>query len=1238
MKQIVVWTALPYGMNPGGTRLRLSALVSPRLETAPAPAGTLADFPAFQNWPGQAIGFAVSFSGGAAVAATRISPAPDPALWASLFPPSMPVDGFVPDDYTTQTIHSYPVANVVGFLKQQYGRVGVASPTTLPAIQALLDRGFERIATLRGRQREVRDLEPELEATLRARLGTARALAPAPPEPSLDFFRVRHFHRFRGGNRGTPVTPPELDFHQALSLLSSHPALLLRLGLVVELDVPFAGQPASGTVRIVATRQVAAGDEDRAPLTAYRLNAPQRLFLPAPRPASRLVAGMLDLAAADFSVQQVDADGGALKAIDFANQLELIVSERRKTADSPTEAGLPALRTGGILVAHTGRALAQAGRFADLSTLAKNVVNTPPGAPPTFFADDLVAGYRVDVEQDGSGVWRTLCARDVTYRFGRPDSPAPLTVRDEGVVSAALTHDTTSAVPTEAFLHEALFHWDGWSLVAPRIGEAIQQNGLAHAERLDNPSGSPLELAITSTVVPGTLPRLRFGRSYRLRARATDAAGRSRPLPTTDASTASPPLVYRRFEPVEAPALMWLTGTPPEHLPGESTARLVIRSANSDPSLDGVPSPELSERLIVPPKTSVTMVEQLGKLDVAGGVDGTAATWGRLAAKDQATLPDRGAAAPATCPYLPDPLAVSAALRGLPGAAGTVVTAFDPVPDWWEANPYRLAVIEGSGPPVWDAATRTLTVHLPKARVATVRLSSVIRGDDLDLMAMWRWILDEAFDAEDVARLRALAESGGHWMITPFRELTLVHAVLQPLAAPVVQRLSPTRLLGATYASLDGEVDVHGASTGKVDLLATWSEPTGHGFERRDGNAHALEVRVHDPAAATVALAAGRHEFGDTRHRRVRYTAVATTRFREYFPAAVGAVPSNLQRQSAAAFEADVLSSARPLAPGVVYVVPTFGWESGADATAVFSRRTAGLRVYLDEPWFSSGDGELLGVTVWLGPPDLCGPAATPPALPFPAGIPQLPNALKPYATQWGRDPIWQAGNPHPLPTLAHFPRAVAVETGLSIAEREGVVLGVAGHEVGHDPERRLFYCDLDIDAGESYYPFIRLALARYQPKSVPHAELSRIVLAEFIQLAPGRMVWLARAPENPGRLAITVSGAGYRGNASFPCASQVEVRLERFLAAAEGGLGWVPASLDPVSLLDAQVIAGRTVWTGAVQLPADRPGARFRLVVEEYEYFLGDVPEFSAVPDRPFGTGKDRRLVYADAVELPEA
>jgi hypothetical protein len=63
-----------------------------------------------------------------------------------------------------------------------------------------------------------------------------------------------------------------------------------------------------------------------------------------------------------------------------------------------------------------------------------------------------------------------------------------------------------------------------------------------------------------------------------------------------------------------------------------------------------------------------------------------------------------------------------------------------------------------------------------------------------------------------------------------------------------------------------------------------------------------------------------------------------------------------------------VPSSVRPVAPHVLYVVPTFGWQRETQTNQKRSVRIGGgLRVYLDGPWYSSGIGELLGAALWTG-------------------------------------------------------------------------------------------------------------------------------------------------------------------------------------------------------------------------------------------------------------------------------
>jgi hypothetical protein len=84
----------------------------------------------------------------------------------------------------------------------------------------------------------------------------------------------------------------------------------------------------------------------------------------------------------------------------------------------------------------------------------------------------------------------------------------------------------------------------------------------------------------------------------------------------------------------------------------------------------------------------------------------------------------------------------------------------------------------------------------------------------------------------------------------------------------------------------------------------------------------------------------------------------------------------------------------------------------------------------------------------------------------------------------------------------------------------------------------------MNIDAGKSYFPFIRLALVRYQPKSLSEAitgpetavlpgaanvHLSRVILADFIQLAPDRYASITRDDNNQLLRHVSVTGQSIR-------------------------------------------------------------------------------------------------------------
>jgi hypothetical protein len=786
-----------------------------------------------------------------------------------------------------------------------------------------------------------------------------------------------------------------------------------------------------------------------------------------------------------------------------------------------------------------------------------------------------------------------------------------------------------------------------------------------------NEGAEDLGLEKTFTVAAGSLPHLRYGHRYRVRARLTDIAGNSLPFDTPDDHAATDPRAYHRFEPLEPPALIPRNSF--EDSPGESVAHLVIRS-NFDED-----ATEDSQRHVVPPRGAQLLAEMYGRFDNGGVVDRNA--YDLIISREGAFNPIEPGESLAL-PFLPDPAARGASFYNLPGMAGQVMqVAFEEGEGWYDLQPFRIRLIEGLEAPSF--ADGVLTVPLAKAEVVNVRMSCYLIEEHLEQMGIWNWLREKLEQDGSLAAevklwlLSQTALSGRHWMITPFANVTLVHAVRQPLQAPQLANLGTAKKLGATHATLAGNLIVHSKSTSKADINARWMEWVDNPNDSENPDPHQVNRRQHvgeitiDSGNDVINLSKAvkqnkpdktdekpmRHNFGDTKFRAVDYSAVATTRFREYFnppPSEEEPDPEGMfTRETEEPVRANVLNSARPAAPKVLYAVPVFGWEDqGTSADERFGRlrHGGGLRIYLNRPWYSSGDGELLAAILNVSVEN---------------GVPVksfVPNNLKPFVSMWGVDPIWQSGFTRfdsPLPE--HFTNAVATKFNLSLDElsqketdngsgskikREPVYnITAVGHEVHFDTERRLWFCDMFIDSLGSYYPFVRLALARFQPNSVKDAHLSRIALLDFAQLAPDRSFTITREADNPRLLRVSFFGQGYTATKLGAMTSEVEVFLEcRLPNISDEDLGWEPVAGTLVKLTPGfHGISGRRIavtWLGEVTVPQLENSPRLRLAIREYERFRVDGETFETVfptGDQPLAVNvpTNRRLVYADAVEL---
>lgn len=1330
----VVWTALPNGVrkDQGKSYLMLSVFVAPRLRVANTPLEPrLARFEDFLDWPARVkqLEFDVELGGSPKVRARKVSAAPDSDLWTALFKKDTKVESFTLPDYINRPILDYPVAHVTDFLKSKYLSVAAKPETaiTLPSMAQLAHEDVLGTIAFAPHETYVAakdlgavlpankalDLQRKVTADLTAMKAYPRS---ATANPEMDFARLVAFHAppLVGPER-IPVTPPVLDFHTALSSLGKYPELMRKLGLVIDLEIELGSAPAASTVKVLPDwGAIKTPAVSRSPRTAYLLSG--SAFMAAPQPAdSDIQNGMLKLGSDNFEVVTLDVDGAASKAMEFANQATAAISIPN-SAKAKEPAGLPSLRTSGISVVRDGRA-----EKTHKSVVAAYSKYHAPGAgdDAALHADDVMRGIRIDVWDSATGKWNSLCRRKGLYKF--LNNGKEVEIEDEGFVSSAVTKAPEGSKSDDQTMrqHQSLFTWTGWSLCAPRPGKTI--NLKDEPGFVENNPAVDFRLKTSFAAAKGSLPKLRYGNTYRIRARVVDLAGNSlrydEPDPK-DFSLATPPTVFARFEPVASPALVQRVDPkgasakkpmvkssksgaekvqPPNWgSPGESVERLVIRSLNNSPDADKVATNAVIDRHVAPPKSGQLTAETHGMFDVDGVP--SKASYATIAGRD-ASFKDVEPAETLLLPYLPDPLAFGATFAGLPGTSAAKIVEFYPQTKWPDAKPFRLQLAEGSGQPKWDSSARVLTVYLPKAEVVTFSISSTLGEQHIGRMAIWNWLEQASLDKSSrtapvvapsgggkprikvprlnaaqssarasakpnvqashtavpilapsngiekvrvsqgtLANLKDILAKGRHWMVTPYRTITLVHAVQQPLMQPTIE-IAARRSLSDSGAYLEGNLGVHGKSTAKVAIVAQWTEPVDPLSEKKwrtiSGHAYVFEKTVN-AEEKSIHYRGDRHEFHDTKYRKVRYSPVATTRFREYFPPSITDDSKNITR-SGAEFELDIPSSARPAAPKILYVVPTFGWEDPTKdgATVTHKRAGGGLRVYLDRPWFSSGDGELLGVV--LVPQG--GFAKQQPAPPG--------EQFKPYVTQWGVDPTWEARDLlTKVPLAEQFTKAVTIGKNLSISEVKatetptGAKVAVAGHKVEYDETRQLWYCDITIDPGSAYFPFIRLALARYQPKSVDNAHLSRVVLADFAQLAPDRTAIVTHS--SPTSLKVAVKGTGvYQGSWLGQKTSEVEVSLEERRAGLDDELGWLPIANSTVALEAHEYSQLTTTWVGEVALPQASSG-KYRLVIKEYERYAVD-----KAPDEEDGAQKvmmntnvkppatDRRLVYADTLIL---
>ncbi|WP_316762509.1 hypothetical protein [Streptomyces herbicida] len=1000
-----------------------------------------------------------------------------------------------------------------------------------------------------------------------------------------------------------PLSPP-IDFHQAVATLREHPTVLRALGLVFELSVKVADLRVGTGPRFLRIRcpDLPLGDLITAPWTKYDLS--EDTFWAAPAAGSNGIrrglldlsgVGLLDWAGSEtppwaLTTLDVDAAVGALQA-----------EARALNADAQRPPVLPSLRTGGLTLIRPDR---QSDFTTRVDVASRRAGASLEGAELT--TADLVLGYRVDIRVE-DGPWQSLCEREATYTVkasdGRTIALSQGAHKEEGHVKP---HTAVKTPDGRMHADEVVVRWDGWSRAVPLIN-LLGGDDQAGPKPAQSP---PYEFRWSFRVPDGSLPRLRFATRYEIRIRIADLTGGGPAMEDLLGSTgATETIVYTRSDPIQPPRL----SHDGAFSTGAAIDRMVIRS-DFDMSIDEFHAahPQYSpvdRRVLHPPATSFALAEQHGVFDPRGPGDSGQQfmehTW-QLA---QRALRAEAADAPADA--LPDPATsgISAYVPPAPGGLDEPLHERAEWPPWPSGDPKHIQLTDQltANPPIrLDWRGDTLDIRLAKAEEAVLELSSTVRHDFLDHFAVGLW-LSRPVDTPGIPsppadQWQAIAQNGRHPLLSPVRRIHLVHAVRRPLAEPLWQ-LPPEGIDRApheTHAVLRPAFSPTGLntdSTGRLEVSAAWQEWTNDGGRPKAVDyLHGETIPRGDPPALQI-----RHEFGDTKHRRVTYTLKAISRFRTYFDADD---PDDAFRLTRAQQPVTIRSSARPPDLALLSTTPSFRWQSQATSTRIERLRSSRrLRLELAGPWYETGEGEQLAVLV----------AAV-------GSVPAVP------VTQLGRDPIFAAAPLPPLATKDWFAGFSATPTP-SAQPDLGPSIWLVPYAVTRAGDN--WYADVEITPPPlSYAPFVRLALARYQPDSLAGLSLSPISVSDPVRLLPDRHLIIER---NGVDIHVSLLGAG----------PNPPNRLELSLETAHPASGVDPRSIDLVDLttppsadipawhpLPSHTLTSEQPETPCtLRLPSDSSPLRLR--VREIEHL--DAPVTSTSP-----TELRDRTVFVDTVPLP--
>jgi hypothetical protein len=1069
------------------------------------------------------------------------------------------------------------------------------------------------------------------------------------------------------GNGATPSAATiDLDFHEAVGMLGSNLDLLRRLGLVVDYrlltNLPSSAKTVSLQFEFQNGRQ----------LGGLIVPVQMRLapgFLPASNVRSYSVSRFLELGNPAFQITQVDPTSVAGQLAELAEPL----TDSAVPSTTPIE--VPTFSDGGLSVVQTTLKKRLTDRFeANIRTErgVDSYIRLPgAGTAPQITFADVVSGLRLDVQPDpnGGGKFHSLHERRSPdgYEFPRDSTLRIEPGADEGWSSVSMATDGTPRLArkrtritygeikkrvltdnTKWRVSDQILIWNGWSLSAPKPSKSTTGGGAVESrDRQTNSAEYPANVVIDYKPVAGSLPRLRYGSTYRLRVRQADITGGGPTLETpTPRGAASSVVQYGRFAPVSAPLVVRRVSRPDPGV-GDEPDTIVILS-DLGQSTNTIAS---TDRLVFPPSVAQSVAERHGL--PGDGTDPTA--YDDLAARDATSLSDQCIVDPDTnepvagdalvdgevtrgalrqpIEYLADPMAAGVAAIGFPAQTAPVKMDHG---TWPTLEAIQVQLSAGTAAPAVNVSNRSITAYLPPGTTHMCAISHVPAQELIPHMRGFQLLSAAGHAARDAEIAAGLNEA-----ISRRRMITLVHAVRQPIIAPnfpsVVSGVRPANAIGETRFSLSGTVGVHRQTSDHLALSATWIDPIDDRAAEEPGTQPGTAfigdlVVPLEGSPGAVDIGTLTFDLDDTRRRTITIASEAFCRYSRYFTkrrrlAAVAGATTVLDAAGVSATDIEVSNrnTKRVFIQGDDYTVDPVAGSITVVSGGGIPVGAPLLVTYLPRPFSRLSTEAPSQPTTSVVVPSTVAPMPPVVRAIVPANqrtvtssstqidivndgrvlrlllerpwyssgeeeklavVVDPAGSLNGGGTLWGRDPILAPpAGVTTQPTRDSFPRASSTDTTV-----DGGLFDVAAHEVEYDNSRNVWISDVLVDATFSYRPFVQLVVARYQGVAVEGAHMSTVVSCVPARIGARRQVSVVTSGARLVNLTVSGPDSG---------ANTMTVQLQQDNnSTADPLTKWVDVGA-PITLTRTGTSAAATFT--ALNVPTTGTGDR-RLIIEESE------------------------------------